>query len=77
MVSCIESNFFQSYLTIGSILCCETVAGSFREWISLFGVTSWLLGYLYVGILELFIKDWRKLYVASTVPSLLTIVYFW
>uniref|UniRef100_A0A0R3RKS3 MFS domain-containing protein n=1 Tax=Elaeophora elaphi TaxID=1147741 RepID=A0A0R3RKS3_9BILA len=35
-----------SYLTIGSILCCETVAGSFREWISLVGVISWVLGYL-------------------------------
>ncbi|EJW86973.1 major facilitator superfamily transporter [Wuchereria bancrofti] len=66
-----------TYLTIGSILCCETVAGSFREWISLFGVTFWLLGYLYVGALEVFIKDWRKLYFISAVPSLLTIVYFW
>uniref|UniRef100_A0A8R1XRF6 MFS domain-containing protein n=1 Tax=Onchocerca volvulus TaxID=6282 RepID=A0A8R1XRF6_ONCVO len=66
-----------TYLTIGSILCCETVAGSFREWTSLFGVTSWLLGYLYVGVLELFIKDWRKLYFASAIPGLLTAAYFW
>uniref|UniRef100_A0A915PNB2 Major facilitator superfamily (MFS) profile domain-containing protein n=1 Tax=Setaria digitata TaxID=48799 RepID=A0A915PNB2_9BILA len=66
-----------TYLTIGSILCCETVAGSFREWTSLFGVTSWLLGYFYVGVLELFIKDWRKLYFASAIPSLLTVIYFW
>ncbi|VBB25814.1 unnamed protein product [Acanthocheilonema viteae] len=66
-----------SYLTIGSILCCETVAGSFREWINLFGVTSWLLGYFYVGALELFIKDWRKLYFASALPSVLTIAYYW
>ncbi|VDK81533.1 unnamed protein product [Litomosoides sigmodontis] len=66
-----------SYLSIGSILCCETVAGSFREWISLVGVTSWLLGYLYVGVLEIFINDWRKLYFASAVPSVLTIVYYW
>ncbi|OZC06505.1 hypothetical protein X798_06507 [Onchocerca flexuosa] len=63
-----------TYLTIGSILCCETVAGSFREWTSLFGVTSWLLGYLYVGVLELYIKDWRKLYFASAIPGLLTVV---
>lgn len=68
---------FQSYLSIGSILCCETVAGSFREWISLVAVVSWLLGYLYVGVLELFINDWRKLYFASALPSVLTIVYYW
>ncbi|MCP9256940.1 Major facilitator superfamily transporter [Dirofilaria immitis] len=62
-----------TYLTIGSILCYETVAGSFREWTSLFGVTFWLLGYLYIGVLELFIKNWRKLYFASAIPGLLTI----
>ncbi|CAG9535001.1 unnamed protein product [Cercopithifilaria johnstoni] len=73
----LEGAAADSYLTISSILCCETVAGSFREWISLFGITFWILGYLYVGILELFIKDWRKLYFASAIPSILTVIYYW
>lgn len=66
-----------TYLSIGSILCCEAVAGSFRECTSLVGVTSWLMGYLYIGALELLIKDWRKLYFLSAIPGILTVIYFW
>ncbi|VDN00108.1 unnamed protein product [Thelazia callipaeda] len=41
-----------TYLTAASIPCCEVVAGSFREWISFIGVTSWVHGYLYLGVSE-------------------------
>ncbi|VDM46892.1 unnamed protein product [Toxocara canis] len=67
--------YFQSYLTIASILSCEVIANESRPWTGLVYTIAWLLGYLYVGLLPQFIFTWRKLYLAMALPGLITIIY--
>ncbi|MFH4976156.1 hypothetical protein AB6A40_002865 [Gnathostoma spinigerum] len=67
----------QSYMTVGSILSCEVVAGEFRDCTGVVYTVMWTIGYVYVGVLTLCIRKWRYLYLAATLPGAITLIYIW
>ncbi|CAD6186664.1 unnamed protein product [Caenorhabditis auriculariae] len=66
-----------SFSTIGWVLCMESVALEFRSLIPLVTTAAWVFGYILAGALHLVIEDWRLLYLAVTLPGILTIPYYW
>lgn len=66
-----------SFSIIGSVLCMESVALDFRSLIPLVATITWVIGYTLAGVLQIFIKDWRWLYFAISIPGTLTIPFYW
>ncbi|PAV61884.1 hypothetical protein WR25_22809 [Diploscapter pachys] len=65
------------FSSIGFILCMESVSTEFRDFIPLMSNFFWLVGYMLAGVFSTFIHNWRWLYFAITVPSMLTIPFYW
>uniref|UniRef100_A0AC35G0N9 Major facilitator superfamily (MFS) profile domain-containing protein n=1 Tax=Panagrolaimus sp. PS1159 TaxID=55785 RepID=A0AC35G0N9_9BILA len=65
-----------AYATISSILSCELVAQDSRSWVGLVFTTAWVGGYLYVGLLSVFRLSWRFFYALTTLPMLISFMYF-
>ncbi|KAI1722884.1 sugar transporter domain-containing protein [Ditylenchus destructor] len=63
--------------SIGWVLMIEAVAPSFRSMTPLIGTFVWVGGYMFVGLLHLFIPNWRWLYFAISAPGLLSIAFYW
>jgi len=55
--------------TIGFVIMIEAVAPSFRTLTPLFSTIVWVGGYMTVGVLHVYIKDWRRLYFALSAPG--------
>ncbi|VDK49782.1 unnamed protein product [Anisakis simplex] len=66
-----------SYATVGWVFCCESVSVKFRSFIPVVGTFAWVSGIMLVGILRVFISNWRWLYFAVSLPGLLTYSYYW
>lgn len=62
---------------VGFVLTVESVAGSFRSIQALLNSIVWVAGIFAVGILYLFIDDWRILYICIVIPGICTISYYW
>ncbi|XGW05078.1 hypothetical protein V3C99_015895 [Haemonchus contortus] len=65
-----------AYYSLCSILACELLPSESRAWISLVETIAWVLGMFWVGILSLFIHEWRLMYFACTAPGILAILYY-
>ncbi|KAL4002247.1 Sugar transporter family protein [Acanthocheilonema viteae] len=59
------------------IMCCESVAVEFRSLIPMVYTSAWVTGIMLVGILRIWILNWRWLYFAISVPSILSALYYW
>uniref|UniRef100_A0A8R1HG27 MFS domain-containing protein n=2 Tax=Caenorhabditis japonica TaxID=281687 RepID=A0A8R1HG27_CAEJA len=66
-----------SFSMTGYVLCMESVALEFRSLIPVLGTVTWVLGYMLAGAFSIFFKNWRMLYLAASVPGLLTIPLYW
>ncbi|GMR32249.1 hypothetical protein PMAYCL1PPCAC_02444, partial [Pristionchus mayeri] len=65
-----------AYLSISALLTVELICQDARPWITLLSTTGFALGLLWIGLLSLFISDWRILYAATIAPGFVTIFYF-
>ncbi|KAF7636039.1 Transporter, major facilitator family protein [Meloidogyne graminicola] len=63
-------------LIVGFVLTVESVSGSFRSIQALLNALIWVFGIFSVGILHLFIKNWRYLYLCISFPLLISIFYY-
>lgn len=54
----------------------EAVAPSFRTLTPLFSTIVWVGGYMAVGLLHVYIKDWRRLYFVLSAPGTLISIEF-
>ncbi|KAF7630006.1 MFS domain-containing protein [Meloidogyne graminicola] len=71
------SGVFGSAITIvGFVLTVESVAGSFRSIQTLLNTLIWVFGIFSVGILYIFIENWRYLYLYILFPLLISIFYY-
>uniref|UniRef100_A0A8R1Y3Y6 MFS domain-containing protein n=1 Tax=Onchocerca volvulus TaxID=6282 RepID=A0A8R1Y3Y6_ONCVO len=59
------------------IMCCESVAIEFRSLIPVAYTVAWVLGIMLVGILRIWILNWRWLYFTISIPSILSVFYYW
>ncbi|VDM93179.1 unnamed protein product, partial [Litomosoides sigmodontis] len=59
------------------IMCCESVAVEFRSLIPVVYTFAWVAGIILVGVLRIWILNWRWLYFAISIPSVLSILYYW
>ncbi|KAL3068468.1 hypothetical protein niasHT_030759 [Heterodera trifolii] len=69
--------FGASITVVGFVLTVESVAASFRSVQVLVNSLIWVAGILSVGVLHLFIFNWRLLYLCVVAPGLFSVVYFW
>uniref|UniRef100_A0A914GS63 Major facilitator superfamily (MFS) profile domain-containing protein n=1 Tax=Globodera rostochiensis TaxID=31243 RepID=A0A914GS63_GLORO len=69
--------FGAAIVVVGFVLTVESVAGSFRSVQVLINSLIWVSGILAVGVLHLFIFDWRFLYLCVAGPGLFSIAYYW
>ncbi|EFO28152.2 hypothetical protein LOAG_00332 [Loa loa] len=58
-------------------MCCESVAVEFRSLIPVAYTFAWVTGIMFVGILRIWILNWRWLYFAISIPSTLSALYYW
>lgn len=65
-----------TYYSLCSILSCELLPSKSRAWITLVQTIAWVFGMFWVGILSLFIHEWRVMYFASAAPGVLSILYY-
>ncbi|KAK5984504.1 MFS domain-containing protein [Trichostrongylus colubriformis] len=65
-----------TYYSLCSILACELLPSKDRAWITLVETIAWVLGMFWVGILSLYIHQWRWMYFACTAPGILAIFYY-
>uniref|UniRef100_A0A0R3RLH2 MFS domain-containing protein n=1 Tax=Elaeophora elaphi TaxID=1147741 RepID=A0A0R3RLH2_9BILA len=63
--------------TIMWIMSCESVAVEFRSLIPIAFTFAWVMGIMLVGILRILILNWRWLYFALSIPSVLSVLYYW
>lgn len=68
---------FQAIYAIMWIACCESVAMEFRSLIPIAYTFAWVMGIMVVGILRIWILNWRWLYFAISIPSALSVLYYW
>ncbi|OZC11491.1 transporter, major facilitator family protein [Onchocerca flexuosa] len=59
------------------IMCCESVAIEFRSLIPVAYTVAWVLGIMLVGVLRIWILNWRWLYFTISIPSILSVFYYW
>ncbi|KAH7730341.1 Protein C06H5.6 a [Aphelenchoides avenae] len=62
---------------IGYVIQLESVAPSFRSITPLATTFVWVGGYMLVGVLHMFIGNWRWLYFALSAPGLITFTFYW
>lgn len=55
----------------------EVCSPSQRTYVGSFFVVPWALGYMAVPGVAYFVRPWRWLQAAITVPVLYTLIYFW
>ena len=48
-----------------------------RSIVGIAASVPWALGIIYFGMLGYFIRDWRYLQVASSVPGLTILIFLW
>ena len=72
----LSRKWFQSMM-IGIVLCCESVSAEFRSIIPLLGNVIWVAGYMAVGVVAIFVHNWRWHYFVLMCPAVLTISYYW
>ncbi|KAL6744435.1 hypothetical protein Aduo_017370 [Ancylostoma duodenale] len=65
-----------TYYSLCSVITCELIPSASRAWITLVETIAWVFGMFWVGVLSLFMKEWRIMYLASAAPGILTIFYF-
>ncbi|KAK6757783.1 hypothetical protein RB195_015541 [Necator americanus] len=65
-----------TYLSLCAIMSCELLPSGSRAWITLVQTIAWVFGMFWVGVLSLFVKEWRLMYMACAAPGALTIAYF-
>lgn len=68
---------FQGIYAVIWIMCCESVAIEFRSLIPVAYTVAWVLGIMLVGILRIWILNWRWLYFTISIPSILSVFYYW
>ncbi|CAI4227069.1 unnamed protein product [Auanema sp. JU1783] len=66
-----------TYISIVAILTCELISTHSRAWISLVYTLAWALGMFYVGLLSLFVHEWRWMYMMNSIPSIFFVLYFY
>ncbi|KAM3723890.1 putative transporter [Dirofilaria immitis] len=59
------------------IMCCESVSIEFRTLIPVAYTVIWVLGIMFVGVLRIWILNWRWLYLTVSIPSILSAFYYW
>ncbi|XP_026749122.1 organic cation transporter protein-like [Galleria mellonella] len=66
----------------GTMLCCyvlliELSGKSFRAYLTGLQEISFISGYIIVGAIAYYVRDWRNLQLVTSVPWLAVIVYYW
>lgn len=56
---------------------CESVTVEFRSLLPVIYSFTWVAGIMLVGILRIWILNWRWLYFATSIPSTVSILYYW
>uniref|UniRef100_A0A915PBZ0 Major facilitator superfamily (MFS) profile domain-containing protein n=1 Tax=Setaria digitata TaxID=48799 RepID=A0A915PBZ0_9BILA len=59
------------------IMCCESVAVEFRSLVPVAFTITWVFGIMLVGVLRIWILNWRRLYFIISIPSILSVFYYW
>ncbi|KAI6199631.1 Major facilitator superfamily MFS-1 domain containing protein, protein [Aphelenchoides besseyi] len=62
---------------VGYVIQIESVTASFRTVSPLFSTFVWVFGYMFVGVLHVFIRNWRWLYFALSAPGLISFGFYW
>lgn len=62
---------------VGFVLTVESVAASFRSIQALINSLIWVAGIFAVGILHIFIHNWRYLYLCVVIPGLISLAYYY
>lgn len=55
----------------------ESVAPFFRSIMPLFATIVWVSGYMLIGILNIYILNWRWFYFIISAPGIFTIAFYW
>ncbi|WKY13353.1 hypothetical protein Q1695_004289 [Nippostrongylus brasiliensis] len=64
-----------TYYSLCSILSCELIPSKSRAWITVVQTIAWVFGMFWVGILSLFIHEWRLMYFACAAPGVVSVLY--
>jgi len=62
---------------VGFVLSCESIPASWRATSTLLGCVMWVLGYVALGVIAMFVRDWRRLSIFVALPSFISLVYYW
>lgn len=63
--------------SVGFVIQIETTTASFRSISPLLVTFVWVFGYIIVGVLHIFIPNWRYLYFCVSAPALITFIFYW
>lgn len=59
------------------VLCCEAISVELRSFSTIGGGFFWTTGYVTLGVIAYYIRSWRTLNIAISVPFFLTISFCW
>lgn len=62
---------------VGFVISCEVVPTSWRTFSTLLGCCTWVIGYVTLGVIAIFVRDWRHLTIITALPAFISIVYYW
>ncbi|KAK5975627.1 MFS domain-containing protein [Trichostrongylus colubriformis] len=65
-----------TFYSVRTTLTCELLPSRSRAWITVIQNIAWVSGMFWVGILSLFIHEWRLMYFACAAPGILAILYY-